>query len=32
MDWGSKVGRIDGSQYRKRLAALKEEKIDTQSI
>ena len=32
MDWGSKVGQIEGSQYQKRLAALKGKNINTKSI
>lgn len=32
MDWGSKVGRIEGSQYQKRLTALKGKGIITKSI
>lgn len=32
MDWSSKVGIIDGSQYQKRIAALKKKGIDTKSI
>lgn len=32
MDWSNKVGKIEGSQYQKRLAVLKEKNINTKSI
>lgn len=32
MDWSNKVGKIEGSQYQKRLAALKDKNINTKSI